>query len=150
MTEKPDPASLSGLQQLHLAFHPEAPPVGIGVTMGFSLESVEEGRVVFVGTPGRAVYNPIGTVHGGYAATLLDSALGCAIHSTLAPGQAYSTAELKISYLRAMTDATGPVRAEGKALHVGRRIGFAEGRITDEAGRVYATASTTCVVFERT
>ncbi len=149
MTEKPDPASLSGLQQLHLAFHPEAPPVGIGKTMGFSLESVEEGRVVFVGTPGRAVYNPIGTVHGGYAATLLDSALGCAIHSTLAPGQAYSTAELKISYLRAMTDATGPVRAEGKALHVGRRIGFAEGRITDAAGRVYATASTTCVVFER-
>jgi uncharacterized protein (TIGR00369 family) len=150
MTEKPDPAALSGLQQLHLAFHPDAPPVGIGITMGFSLESVEEGRVVFVGTPGRAVYNPIGTVHGGYAATLLDSALGCAIHSTLAPGQAYSTAELKISYLRAMTEATGPVRAEGKALHVGRRIGFAEGRITDEAGRVYATASTTCVVFERT
>jgi uncharacterized protein (TIGR00369 family) len=141
--------SLSGLDQLRRAFSPDAPPVAIGQKLGFRLVSVEHGRVVFEGTPDRSVYNPIGTVHGGYAATLLDSALGCAVHSTLAPGQAYSTAELKICYIRPMTADTGPVRAEGQVVNVGRRIGFAEGRLVDQAGRLYATATTTCVVFER-
>jgi uncharacterized protein (TIGR00369 family) len=141
--------ALSGLEQLRRVFAPDAPRGGIGQTLGFRVVSIDEGRVVFEGTPDRSVYNPIGTVHGGYAATLLDSAVGCAIHSTLAPGQGYSTAELKISYIRPITAETGTVRAEGQVVNVGRRIGFAEGRLVDLAGRLYATATTTCAVFER-
>jgi uncharacterized protein (TIGR00369 family) len=147
----PDASALSGLEQLRAIFDPDRPDraPGIGKTMGFSAVEIEEGRVVFGGDPDESVYNPIGTVHGGYAATLLDSAVGCAVHSTLKAGQGYTTLELKVAYHRPMTKDTGPVRAEGKVIQVGRRAAFAEGRLTDLQGRVYATATSTLLVFER-
>ena len=140
--------TMTGLQQLQAAFADPASRPGIGRTMNFALETIEEGRVVFQGNPDENVYNPIGTVHGGYAATLLDSAVGCAVHTMLKPGQGYTTLELKVNYVRAMTSATGKVQAEGKVVNVGRRVAFAEGRLTDAEGRLYATASTTCLVFD--
>lgn len=144
-------AELSGLEQLRAVFDPDRPEraPGIGKTMGFTVIEIEEGRVVFGGHPDESVYNPIGTVHGGYAATLLDSAVGCAVHSALKAGQGYTTLELKVAYHRPMTKHTGPVRAEGKAIQVGRRAAFAEGRLTDLEGRVYATATSTLLVFDR-
>lgn len=117
--------------------------------MGFSIVELEEGRVVFGGHPDESVYNPISTVHGGYAATLLDSAVGCAVHSALKAGQGYTTLELKVAYHRPITKDTGPVRAEGKVIQVGRRAAFAEGRLTDLEGRLYATATSTLLVFDR-
>lgn len=144
-------AQLSGLEQLRAAFDPDRPEraPGIGRTMGFTVVEIEEGRVVFGGTPDENVYNPIGTVHGGYAATLLDSAVGCAVHSLLKAGQGYTTLELKVAYHRAMTKDTGPVRAEGRVVQAGRRAAFAEGRLTDAEGRLYATATSTLLVFDR-
>lgn len=146
-----DLAKLSGLEQLRYAFDPARPErgPGIGKTLGFTVIEIEEGRVVFGGTPDESVYNPIGTVHGGYAATLLDSCVGCAVHSVLKPGQGYTTLELKVAYHRAMTKDTGPVRAEGKVIQAGRRAAFAEGKLMDAQGRVYATATSTLLVFER-
>lgn len=143
--------ALSGLEQLRAVFDPERPEraPGIGRTMGFTVVEMEEGRVVFGGHPDESVYNPIGTVHGGYAATLLDSAVGCAVHSALKAGQGYTTLELKVVYHRAMTKSTGPVQAEGKVVQLGRRAAFAEGRLTDLNGRLYATATSTLLVFER-
>ncbi|WP_421935251.1 PaaI family thioesterase [Phenylobacterium sp.] len=145
------PAELSGLEQLRAAFDPERPEraPGIGKTLGFTVIEIEEGRVVFGGHPDESVYNPIGTVHGGYAATLLDSAVGCAVHSALKAGQGYTTLELKVAYHRPMTKNTGPVRAEGRVVQLGRRAAFAEGRLVDERGRLYATATSTLLVFER-
>ncbi|MCW8306238.1 PaaI family thioesterase [Acidiphilium sp. PA] len=122
---------------------------GIGRTMGFDLIEVADGRVVFEGRPGTEVYNPIGTVHGGYAATLLDSACGCAVHSRLSPSQAYSTLELKVAYHRALTAETGVVRATGTVVSMGRRAAFAEARLTDSAGKLYASATSTLIVMER-
>jgi uncharacterized protein (TIGR00369 family) len=122
---------------------------GIGHQLGFELTEVEEGRVVFVATPTEASYNPLGTVHGGFIATLLDSALGCAVHTTLKPRLGYTTLELKINYLRPLTTATGRIEAEGRAVQTGRRAAFAEGKVTDAKGRVYATATTTCLVFDK-
>lgn len=138
-------ASLTGLEQLRAAF--DGTFKGIGKTLNFRLATLEEGRVEFEGHPDHSVYNPIGTVHGGYAATLLDSAMGCAVHSTLKPGQSYTTLELKIAYHRAMTDESGPVRAEGKIISVGRRAAFAEGRLLDAQGRLCASGTTTCLVI---
>jgi uncharacterized protein (TIGR00369 family) len=145
------PAELSGLEQLRAVFdpsHPERGP-GIGRTLKFSVIEIEEGRVVFGGHPDESVYNPIGTVHGGYAATLLDSAVGCAVHSALKAGQGYTTLELKIAYHRPLTKDTGPVQAEGKVVQLGRRAAFAEGRLTDAQGRLYATATSTLLVFSK-
>ena len=145
---KLQPPSLSGIEQLRaglsaIGIH------GIGKTVGFKVVEIEEGRVVFAGTPGREVYNPIGAVHGGYAATLLDSACGCAVHSKLGPDQAYTTLELKVSYLKGMTAETGEVRAEDRVLQMGRRAAFAEAKLTDSAGRVLATATSTLLVMQR-
>lgn len=122
---------------------------GIGHQLGFELTEVEEGRVVFAATPTEASYNPLGSVHGGYIATLLDSALGCAIHTSLKPRVGYTTLELKINYLRPLSTATGRVEAEGRVVRTGRRAAFAEGKVTDARGNVYATASTTCLVFDK-
>ena len=139
---------LTGLEQLQamIAMGGKAP---IGDTLDFAIVEVEEGRAVFAGTPGLHAYNPIGTVHGGYAATLLDSACGCAVHSKLNPRQGYTTLELKVAYHRPMTVETGPIRAEGRVVSMGRRAAFAEARIVDAGGRVYATATSTLLVFER-
>ena len=136
---------LSGLEQLRALMAGGRGP-GIGRTMGFAISTVEEGFVAFEGTPDESVYNPIGTVHGGYAATLLDSACGCAVHSKLAPGQGYTTLELKVAYHKAMTSRTGRVRAEGRVVSLGRRAAFAEGRLVDAEGRLYASASSTLLI----
>ncbi len=138
--------TLSGLAQLQALMAAGLMP-GIGKSLDFTLVEIEEGRAVFEGTPGLHVYNPLGTVHGGYAASLLDSACGCAAHSRLAAGQSYTTLELKISYHRAMTAETGKVRAEGKLLSFGRRAAFAEARLTDGSGRLYASATSTLLVI---
>lgn len=138
----------NGLEQLRALIASGKMP-GIGRTMGFDLVEVAEGRVVFEGKPGLEVYNPIGTVHGGYAATLLDSACGCAVHSRLTGSQAYSTLELKIAYHRALTAETGVVRATGTVMSIGRRAAFAEARLTDAAGKLYASATSTLIVMER-
>jgi uncharacterized protein (TIGR00369 family) len=122
-----------------------APP--ITATLGFWLHEAAPGRVVFAGRPERRHYNPIGSVHGGFAATLLDSAMSCAVHTHLKKGHGYTTVEFKVNFVRAITDATGAVYCEGKSINVGSRIGTAEGRITDAAGRLYAHGTTTCLIF---
>ncbi len=137
----------SGLEFVQKMMRGEIPPPPIAQTLDFSLVEAEKGRVVFQGHPGRAHYNPIGSVHGGYHATLLDSCLGCAVQSCLEAGQGYTTIELKVNYLRALSDRVGPVRAEGRAIHVGKQIGTAEARLFDASGRLYAHATTTCLIF---
>ncbi len=104
-------------------------------------------ELLFQGTPDRRHYNPLGSVHGGYAASLLDSCMGCAIHTRLQAGQGYTTTDLRISYLRALTDKVGPVRAEGRVVHLGRSTAVAEGRLYDVDDRLYAVGSTTCLVL---
>lgn len=138
----------SGLEVLRsLIAAGRRPP--IAETLDFDLIEVGEGRAVFEGTPGSHAYNPLGVVHGGYAATLLDSACGCAVHASLTARQAYTTLELKIQYHRAITTDTGPVRAEGRVVTLGHRVAFAEGQLIDASGRLYASASSTLLVFER-
>ena len=139
--------STTGLEQLR-ALIANKTRVPIFDTMGFELIEVDEGRALFSGTPSAHVYNPIGSVHGGYAAAMLDSACGVAVHTKLPAGFAYTTLELKISYVRGLSVDVGPVRAEGVTLSVGKRVAFAEAKITDANGRLYATASSTCLVFE--
>ena len=146
MTDTLDRAAPSGLDQLRAMIAQDRQPP-IGKTMDFALVEVEEGRAVFEGKPDMRVYNPIGSVHGGYAATLLDSACGIAVHSKLAPGQGYTTLELKVSYLRGMTLDTGVVRAEGVVISMGRRVAFAEAKLTDASGKLLATATSTLLVI---
>lgn len=141
-------AGLSGVEQLKLAFQGEELAAPIARTLDYRLAEVEEGRVVFEGTPTRAVYNPIGTVHGGWMATLLDSACACAVHSTLKPGQVYTTLEIKTVFHRALTEGV-PVRCIGAILQVGRKAGFSEARLEGLDGKLYATATSTCLVMER-
>jgi uncharacterized protein (TIGR00369 family) len=141
-------AGLTGLELLRrLIAEGRRPP--IADTLDFTLVEVAEGRAVFEGLPGLRAYNPIGVVHGGYAATLLDSACGCAVHTRLSATQAYTTLELKVAYHRAMTVETGLVRAEGKVLSFGRRAAFSEAKITDASGRLLASATSTLLVMER-
>tara|TARA_R110000850_G_scaffold100716_6_gene208390 strand:- start:137 stop:631 length:495 start_codon:yes stop_codon:yes gene_type:complete len=120
----------------------------MGETLNFDLVEVQRGKVVFEGHPDRSVYNPLGAVHGGYAATLLDSACGIATHSTLGPNRGHTTLELKVSYLRALTDKSGTVRATGTVLSTGRRVAFAEAQLHDGEGRLCATATSTLLVFD--
>lgn len=138
---------LSGLAQLQaLIATGRRPP--IADTLDFNLVEIDTGRAVFAATPGPHAYNPLGTIHGGYAATLLDSACGCAVHSTLSATQGYTTVELKVAYHKAMTADTGPIRAEAKVITVGKRVAFTEGRIVDAAGTIYASATSTLLVFD--
>ncbi len=139
---------LSGLEQLRALIKAGRRPP-IGDTMGFALVEVDAGRAVFAGTPGPKVYNPLGSIHGGYAATLLDSACGCAVHTRLDATQAYTTLELKIAYHKAMTDRTGEVQAIGTVLSIGRRVAFAEAKLTDAAGKLFASATSTLLILER-
>lgn len=121
----------------------------IGQTLDFALVEVDEGRAVFEGDPGPETFNPMGTVHGGYAATLLDSACGIATVTKLQAGQSMTTLELKVAYHRAMTDATGKVRAEGVVLSIGRRVAFVEAKLTDTKGRLLASATSTLLVIDQ-
>lgn len=136
-----------GYQQLRamLAGDVRAP---MGDKLGFTLVEVERGHVVFEGTPDRSVYNPLGSVHGGYAATLLDSACGIAVHSQLDANRGHTTLELKVSYLRGLSERSGTVRASGRAISVGRRVAFAEATLHDGEGRLCATATSTLLVFD--
>ena len=118
-------------------------------TLDIRLVEVSKGRAVFTGTPGERAYNPLGVVHGGYSTTMLDSACGCAVHASLAANQTYTTLELKVAFHRAMRSDTGPVRAEGTVLSIGRRVAFAEARLIDANGRLYATATSTLLVMDR-
>jgi len=145
-----DPAvarELSGLDYLRGILRGDLPAAPIAATLGFTISEVDHGRAVFIGTPDRFVYNPIGVVHGGYAATLLDSAMGCAVHSTLPAGKAYTTIDLSISLVRSLTERTGPIRSEAKVIHVGGSVVTAEGRIVGADGTLYAHATTTCLVL---
>lgn len=139
---------LTGLEQLQALMASGRRP-GIADSLDFSLTEIEAGRAVFEGTPGHHAYNPIGMVHGGYAATLLDSACGCAVHSSLSATQSYTTLELKIAYHKALTSQTGPLRAEGRVLTMGRRVAFAEAKLIDATGRLYASATSTLLVIEQ-
>jgi len=132
------------LAQQMLATQSDPP---IGKTLEFSLVEVEQGRAVFAGTPGRHAYNPMGIVHGGYAATLLDSACGIATLSRLPAGHKFTTLELKVAYHKAMDERTGPVRAEATVISIGRRVAFVEGRLSDAEGRLLASATSTLLVI---
>jgi uncharacterized protein (TIGR00369 family) len=140
-------AGLSGLEQLKALIASGRRP-GIAVSLDFTLTEVADGFALFVGTPGQHAYNPIGMVHGGYAATLLDSACGCAVHTQLSPTQSYTTLELKVAYHKTIKDSTGPLRAEGRVVTIGRRVAFAEGKLVDRAGKLYASATSTLLVIE--
>jgi uncharacterized protein (TIGR00369 family) len=141
-------AGLSGMQFFELMFAGGAPGPQIGRTLDFLPVEIEFGRAVFQGHPKDEHYNPIGSVHGGWVATLLDSCVGCAVHSTLPAGKAYTTAELKVNFVRAVTTRTPLVRAEGKVIHVGSRMATADGRLVGPDGKLYAHASTTCFIFD--
>ena len=141
-------SGLDGLSQLRALIAAGRKP-GIAHSLQFTLVEVEQGRAVFEGTPGEHAYNPIGTVHGGYAATLLDSACGCAVHSSLTATQAYTTLELKVAYHRAITSETGLLRAEARVVSIGRRAAFAEGTLKDADGRLYASATSTLLIIDR-
>ena len=138
---------LSGVEYLRAITAGEIPPPPIAVTMRMAPIEVSEGRVVFEGLPGEEHYNPIGSVHGGYAATLLDSTLGCAVQSTLPAGTGYATASLEVKYLRPITRETGRVLAEANVVHAGRSQSTAEASVTDEAGQILATGTTTCLIL---
>jgi uncharacterized protein (TIGR00369 family) len=139
----------SGMEIFEAIFAGELPRPPIGDTLDFLLIHVEPGFAVFQGRPNQRHYNPLGAVHGGWFATLLDSAVGCAVHSTLPAGKSYTTLELKLNMVRALTDAVPLVRAEGKIIHGGRQVATAEGRLVGPDGKLYAHATTTCLIFDR-
>lgn len=139
--------TMSGLDYLHAIERGELPAPPIAALMNLTLQEAEEGRAVFRVEPAEYHYNPIGVVHGGLAATLCDSALGCAIHTTLPAGVGYTTLELKVNFVRPLTATTGPVTCEAKVIHVGGRSATAEARVTDRAGKLYAHATTTCLIM---
>jgi uncharacterized protein (TIGR00369 family) len=141
-------AQRSGLELLQRVLAGDLPRAPIAELLNFALVEVEPGRVVFEGDPTSSFFNMIGSIHGGWAATLLDSSLGCAVHTVLPAGKGYSTVELKVNYTRLVMPDSGPLRAEGKVIHVGSRIGTAESRLTDASGRLYAHATTTCLIFD--
>ena len=138
---------MSGFEFLQKIVNGELPGPPLAALMDFQIVELEEGRAVFAVNPAEYHYNPIGVVHGGLAATLLDSAMGCAVHSMLPAGSGYTTLELKVNFIRAMTAETGRVRAEGKLIHLGGRTATAEGRVIDESGKLYAHATTTCLIL---
>ncbi len=142
-------AGLTGMQMFEAISAGRLPSVPIGASMDFWPIEFEHGRFVFQGRPSAAFFNPMGTIHGGWIATLLDSALGCAVHTTLPANAGYTTAELKISYVRALTTQVPLVRAEGKVFHSGRQVGFGEARLFGPDGKLYAHGTTTCVMLAR-
>jgi uncharacterized protein (TIGR00369 family) len=138
---------LSGLEFITALSEGRFPKPPIAVLMDFQPVEVERGRVVFEATPGEQHYNPLGSVHGGYISTLLDSCMGCAVHTELGPGQGYTTLELKVNFVRRVSTESGTVRAEGKVIHVGGQVATADGRLVDADGRLLAHGTTTCLVF---
>jgi uncharacterized protein (TIGR00369 family) len=146
----PDPSimlSMAGLDYLSAVLRGEAPGASIASTLNFTLAEVAHGRAVFEGETARFLYNPLGTVHGGWAATLLDSAMGCAVQTTLPAGKGYTTVDLSVSFVRAITERVKRVRCEATIVHAGGSIATAQGRVTDEAGTLYAHGTTTCLIL---
>jgi uncharacterized protein (TIGR00369 family) len=139
---------LSGLEVILAMLEGRLPTASIATTLNFLLVEAGKGYAVFQGTPGAAHLNPMGTVHGGWYATLLDSALGCAVHTMMPVGRAYTTAELSVNLVRSIGDKVQRVRAEGKVIHCGRQLATAEARLVGPDGTLYAHATTTCLVFE--
>lgn len=138
---------LGGLAFLRAMMDGSVPPPPIARLMGFGLGEVSEGEVTFVGVPDESVYNPIGMVHGGYVCTMLDSALGCAVHTTLPPAVGYTSIEIKVSYLRPVTAASGELRVRGRVTKPGRRVAFADGEVLDAGGKVLATAQSSFLII---
>ena len=141
-------AGLSGMQVFEAMMAGRLPAPPIGITLDFLLVHVEPGVAVFQGQPGFAHYNPLGTVHGGWFATLLDSALGCSVHTILPVGKAYTTLEFKVNLVRGLTAKVPLVRAIGKVVHAGRQVATAEADLLGHDGKLYAHASTTCMIFD--
>jgi uncharacterized protein (TIGR00369 family) len=142
-------ARMAGLDYVRAIQSGELPPPPIAIVMNYSIAELEEGRAVFEGEPGEEHYNPIGVVHGGYASTILDSALGCAVHTTLPAGVGYTSQTLEVKYLRPITRETGVVRCEAEVVHRGRRSATAEARlVAAETGKLLATATSTCLILE--
>jgi uncharacterized protein (TIGR00369 family) len=139
-----------GMGFLNALMDGELPYPPIIETLNFILLEAEPGRAVVQGIPLFAHYNPIGSVHGGWYCALLDTALGCAVHSTLPKGKGYTTLELKVNMIRPLTEKTGPVRAEGRIVHSGNQTGISEASLFDSNGKLYATATTTCLIFDIT
>ncbi|OUM03290.1 PaaI family thioesterase [Variovorax sp. JS1663] len=138
----------TGLEMMQAMLRGEIPYAAIAKTLDFTLLSVAPGAAVFQGTPLLQHLNPLGTVHGGWVATLLDSSLGCSVHTMMPPGRAYTTAELSVNYVKAVLPKVQRVRAEGKVIHCGRQLATAEARLVGPDGTLYAHATTTCLVFE--
>jgi len=141
--------TMSGIAHLKAMQSGELPPPPIIVLIGMELIDVSEGRVVFSAEPAEYHYNPLGTVHGGVVATLLDSAMGCAVQSLLPAGTGYTTLEIKANYLRPITSSTGTITYEGTIIHLGGRTATAEARVTDATGKLYAHGTTTCLLLHR-
>ena len=139
--------TMPGIEFLRAIRDGRLPGPPIAQLLGFSLVEVEPGHAVFECVPGERHYNPIGVVHGGLAMTLLDSAMGCCVQSAMPPGSGYTTLEAKTNLVRPITMTTGKLRAIGKLVHSGKRVATAEGRLEDESGKLYAHASTTCIVL---
>lgn len=139
----------SGMEVFEAIFSGELPPPPINDTVNILAIHIEAGASIFQGRPHKRLYNPLGTVHGGWFATLLDSAVGCAVHSTLPAGKGFTTLELKVNMLHALSDRVPLVRAEGKLIHAGRQTAVAEGRIVGPDGKIYAHATTTCLIFDQ-
>lgn len=143
-----DHKGMSGLEVMNALLHGQFPPAHMADTFDCELVEVSDGFAVFQATPQLKHYNPLGTVHGGWYATLLDFALGCSVQTKLPAGKGYTTAQINVNIVKAANTQTGPLRCIGTALHVGRQVGTAEARIVGPDGRLYAHASTTCVVFD--
>jgi uncharacterized protein (TIGR00369 family) len=139
--------AMPGLELLQQILAGKLPRPPIGKVLQFEPVEVEQGRAIFTGVPTQDFYNPMGSIHGGYAASLLDSCMGCAIHSTLPAASGYTTLEFKISFLRPLSENSGRVWAEGKVISTGKRVATAEGRLYDAQNRLYAHGTTTCLVF---
>lgn len=140
--------SMSGLDFIQAICDGRLPQPPICAPLSFHMVEASEGFVVFEGTPTNALYNPLGSVHGGWYGTLLDSCMACAVQTTLARGTAYTTVEYSVNLVRAITVDTGPVRAEGRIVHRGRRLATADGRLLDLSGKLLAHGTTTCMIME--
>ncbi len=140
--------SVQGHELLQGMIDGRYPSPPIAELMDFEVSELGEGRAVFTGRPGRKHYNPSGTVHGGYAATLLDSAMGCAVHTLVPKGRGFTTLEIKVNYVRPMLDTTGVVRCEASVINMGKTVATADGKVLDGNGRLIAHGTTTCMIFD--
>ncbi|WP_372660772.1 PaaI family thioesterase [Hydrogenophaga sp.] len=141
-------AGKTGMEVMQAMLRGEIPHAAIASTLDFLVIGLADGEAVFQGTPGPQHFNPMGTVHGGWFATMLDSALGCAVHTKMPPGRGYTTAELSVNIVRALTPKVPRVRAIGRVIHCGRQLATADAKLIGPDGTLYAHATTTCLVFE--